>query len=82
VRESISRVNQHVHLPPHYRFEFAGETVSLIFLIIYGAFASAYVTGTHFSVSSGIGFLALFGASVQTGLIRVERINQLRVGSR
>ena len=33
---------------------------------------------THFSVSSGVGFLALFGASVQTGVIMVEYINQLR----
>jgi len=29
-------------------------------------------------VSSGVGFLALFGASVQTGVIMVEYINQLR----
>jgi heavy metal efflux system protein len=36
------------------------------------------VTGTHFSVSSGIGFLALFGVSVQTGVIMLEYINQLR----
>ena len=34
--------------------------------------------GTNFSVSSGIGFLALFGVSVQTGVIMVEYINQLR----
>jgi cobalt-zinc-cadmium resistance protein CzcA len=37
-----------------------------------------YTTGTNFSVSSGIGFLALFGVSVQTGVIMVEYINQLR----
>jgi cobalt-zinc-cadmium resistance protein CzcA len=35
-------------------------------------------TGTHFSVSSGVGFLALFGVCVQTGVIMVEYINQLR----
>ena len=34
--------------------------------------------GTNFSVSSGVGFLALFGVSVQTGVIMVEYINQLR----
>jgi cobalt-zinc-cadmium resistance protein CzcA len=38
-----------------------------------------YVTGTFFSVSSGVGFLALFGVSVQTGVIMLEYINQLRV---
>ena len=36
------------------------------------------LTGTHFSVSSGVGFLALFGVSVQTGVIMLEYINQLR----
>jgi len=36
------------------------------------------ITGTHFSVSSGVGFLALFGVSVQTGVIMLEYINQLR----
>ena len=43
-----------------------------------GGLLALYVTGTHFSVSSGVGFLALFGASVQTGVIMVEYINQLR----
>jgi cobalt-zinc-cadmium resistance protein CzcA len=37
------------------------------------------MTGTFFSVSSGVGFLALFGVSVQTGVIMLEYINQLRV---
>jgi len=35
-------------------------------------------SGTHFSVSSGIGFLALFGVSVEIGVILLEYINQLR----
>ncbi len=35
------------------------------------------ITGTNFSVSSGVGFLALFGVSVQTGVIMLEYINQL-----
>jgi cobalt-zinc-cadmium resistance protein CzcA len=43
-----------------------------------GGLLALYLTGTHFSVSSGVGFLALFGASVQTGVIMVEYINQLR----
>jgi cobalt-zinc-cadmium resistance protein CzcA len=43
-----------------------------------GGLLALYITGTHFSVSSGIGFLALFGASVQTGVIMVEYMNQLR----
>jgi cobalt-zinc-cadmium resistance protein CzcA len=43
-----------------------------------GGFLALLVTGTHFSVSSGVGFLALFGVSVQVGVIMVEYINQLR----
>ncbi len=35
-------------------------------------------TRTNFSVSSEVGFLALFGVSVQTGVIMLEYINQLR----
>ena len=43
-----------------------------------GGLMALYITGTHFSVSSGVGFMALFGASIQTGVIMVEYINQLR----
>jgi cobalt-zinc-cadmium resistance protein CzcA len=43
-----------------------------------GGLVALLVTGTHFSVSSGVGFLALFGVSVQTGVIMLEYINQLR----
>jgi heavy metal efflux system protein len=43
-----------------------------------GGLAALFITGTHFSVSSGVGFLALFGVSVQTGVIMLEYINQLR----
>jgi len=43
-----------------------------------GGILALYLTGTNFSVSSGVGFLALFGVSVQTGVIMVEYINQLR----
>lgn len=43
-----------------------------------GGLAALLVTHTNFSVSSGVGFLALFGVSVQTGVIMLEYINQLR----
>jgi cobalt-zinc-cadmium resistance protein CzcA len=43
-----------------------------------GGLMALYVTGTHMSVSAGVGFMALFGASIQTGVIMVEYINQLR----
>ena len=43
-----------------------------------GGLVALLITGTHFSVSSGVGFLALFGVAVQTGVIMLEYINQLR----
>jgi cobalt-zinc-cadmium resistance protein CzcA len=60
----------------------SGKWASLILLNIgiapIGGLFALWLTGTHFSVSSGIGFLALFGVSVQTGVIMVEYINQMR----
>jgi len=44
-----------------------------------GGLLALLITGTNFSVSSGVGFLALFGVCVQTGVIMLEYINQLRV---
>ena len=44
-----------------------------------GGLIALLITGTHFSVSTGVGFLALFGVCVQTGVIMLEYINQLRV---
>jgi cobalt-zinc-cadmium resistance protein CzcA len=43
-----------------------------------GGFLALMITGTYLSVSSGVGMLALFGVSVQTGVIMVEYINQRR----
>lgn len=43
-----------------------------------GGVLALYFTGTNFSVSSGIGFLAVFGVSVQTGILMISYINQMR----
>lgn len=43
-----------------------------------GGLIALLATHTNFSVSSGVGFLALIGVSVQTGVIMVEYINQMR----
>ncbi len=43
-----------------------------------GGLIALMLTGEHFSVSTGVGFLALFGVSVQTGVVLIEYINQLR----
>jgi cobalt-zinc-cadmium resistance protein CzcA len=52
--------------------------LSVVALAPFGGLLALMLTGTYFSVSSGIGFLALFGVSVQTGVIMLEYINQLR----
>jgi heavy metal efflux system protein len=51
--------------------------VSVIMASIGGPLA-LFLTHTNFSVSSAVGFLALFGVSVETGVIMIEFINQLR----
>jgi cobalt-zinc-cadmium resistance protein CzcA len=43
-----------------------------------GGLLALLLSHTNFSVSTGVGFLALFGVSVETGVIMLEYINQLR----
>ncbi len=59
---------------------FKWAALAMISLVVspIGAIIALYVTGTHFSVSSGIGTLALFGVAVETGVIMIQYINQLR----
>jgi cobalt-zinc-cadmium resistance protein CzcA len=45
-----------------------------------GGLIALAITGTPFSVSSGIGFLALFGVSVQTAVVYISYVNELRLG--
>ncbi|HZT22070.1 MAG TPA: CusA/CzcA family heavy metal efflux RND transporter [Verrucomicrobiae bacterium] len=45
-----------------------------------GGLVALWMTGTPFSVSSGIGFLALFGVSVQTAVVYISYVNELRLG--
>ena len=44
-----------------------------------GGLVALWITGTPFSVSSGIGFLALFGVSVQTAVVYISYVNELRL---
>ncbi len=59
-------------------FKWALLILSSVALAPVGGTIALLLTGTNFSVSSGVGFLALFGVSVQTGVIMLEYINQLR----
>jgi heavy metal efflux system protein len=43
-----------------------------------GGIAALWISGTPFSASSGIGFLALFGVSVQTAIVYISYVNELR----
>jgi len=58
--------------------KWAGLVLMNVAMAPVGGLLALLWTGTNFSVSSGVGFLALFGVSVQTGVIMVEYINQLR----
>jgi cobalt-zinc-cadmium resistance protein CzcA len=60
-------------------FKWAVLVLANVMIAPVGGLVALYLTHTHFSVSSGVGFLALFGVSVQTGIIMLEYINQLRV---
>jgi len=59
-------------------YKWAGLILVNIAVAPIGGLLALWLTGTNFSVSSGMGFLALFGVSVQTGVIMLEYINQLR----
>ena len=43
-----------------------------------GGILALWITGTPFSVSSAVGFLALFGVSVQTAIVYISYVNELR----
>jgi heavy metal efflux system protein len=58
--------------------KWAGLILANVAMAPFGGILALLITGTHFSVSSGVGFLALFGVSVQVGVIMVEYINHLR----
>jgi cobalt-zinc-cadmium resistance protein CzcA len=61
---------------------FKFPTIALIGVLMsapVGGILALWLTGTAFSVSSGIGFLALFGVSVQTALVYISYVNELRL---
>jgi len=52
---------------------------SVIITVPVGGLLALKLTGTHFSVSSGFGFVALMGVAVQTSVILYSFINKLRL---
>jgi cobalt-zinc-cadmium resistance protein CzcA len=59
-------------------FKWAVLILASVMMASIGGPLALFLTHTNFSVSSAVGFLALFGVSVQTGVIMLEYINQLR----
>ena len=59
-------------------FKWAGLILINVALARVGGMVALLFTHTNISVSSSVGMLALFGVSVQTGVIMLEYINQLR----
>ncbi|HEX7409211.1 MAG TPA: CusA/CzcA family heavy metal efflux RND transporter [Candidatus Binatia bacterium] len=51
--------------------------VHVPFALIGGIFA-LLITGTHFSISAGVGFISLFGVAVLNGVLLVAYFNDLR----
>ncbi|HEX7128772.1 MAG TPA: efflux RND transporter permease subunit, partial [Rhodanobacteraceae bacterium] len=61
-------------------FKFPFITVAGVLLSApFGALIALWLTGTPFSVSSGIGFIVLFGVSVLTGVVYISCVNELRL---
>jgi cobalt-zinc-cadmium resistance protein CzcA len=63
-------------------FKWAILILASVIMASIGGPLALFLTHTNFSVSSAVGFLALFGVSVQTGVIMLEYINQLRARRR
>ena len=63
-------------------FKWALLILGSVIMASIGGPLALFLTHTNFSVSSAVGFLALFGVSVQTGVIMLEYINQLRARRR
>ena len=63
----------------YHNFKFPAITVAGVLLSApLGGALALWVSGMPFSVSSGIGFLALFGVSVQTAVVFISYANELR----
>ena len=52
--------------------------ISVLVTEVQGGLIALWLGHTNLSVSSGLGFLALFGVSVQTGIIFISHANKLR----
>ncbi len=52
--------------------------MSLLPFALFGGMAALNIRGMSFNISSAVGFIALFGLTIQNGIIMVSHINNLR----
>lgn len=62
------------------KFRQAGLVLSIVPLALFGGMLALNVRGMTLNVSSAVGFIAMFGLSIQNGIIMVSQINSLRKG--
>jgi len=60
------------------RFRQAGLLIGMLPLAVFGGMCALVLRGMTFNVSSAVGFIALFGLSIQNGVIMLSHINILR----
>ena len=60
-------------------FRQAALLISLLPLALFGGLLALNVRGMTFNVSSAVGFIALFGLTIQNGVIMISHINGLRL---
>ena len=59
-------------------FRQAGLLIAMLPLALFGGLLALNVRGMTFNVSSAVGFIALFGLTIQNGVIMISHINHLR----
>ncbi|MDE5628500.1 MAG: CusA/CzcA family heavy metal efflux RND transporter [Muribaculaceae bacterium] len=60
------------------KFRRAALVLSIVPLALFGGMLALYLRGMTLNVSSAVGFIAMFGLSIQNGIIMVSQINGLR----
>ena len=60
------------------QFRQAGLLIAMLPLALVGGLLALVVRGMTFNISSAVGFIALFGLTIQNGVIMISHINELR----
>ena len=60
------------------KFRYAGLVLSIVPLALFGGMLALNLRGMTLNVSSAVGFIAMFGLSIQNGIIMISQINELR----